>query len=109
MKYRITIQKTFFSGDEIINELNRTESTEIESDTYKQNIDEVIITTENLNYAKLINNQYRIGDVHKSPVKSISFIIDNVEIETFDMLADPYYKLEKFENDEWVIIDKHRC
>jgi hypothetical protein len=26
-----------------------------------------------------------------------------------DILADPYYKLEKFDNGNWIEIDRHKC
>lgn len=110
MKFRLTKQRILFGGNEIITEKNRTQSQEIEADNYKRNFDEVLITTENLEYAqKYLNSDYKVGDTHRSPVKSISFIKDGLEIEEIDILADPYYKLEKFDNGNWIEIDRHKC
>lgn len=109
-KFRITKQTMFFSGDEKITEKNRTQSQEIEADDYKSNFDEVLITNENLEYSqKYLNSKYKVGDIHKSPLKSISFIKNDIEIENFNILADPYYRLEKLDNGRWIEVDKHRC
>jgi hypothetical protein len=111
MKFRLTKQRILFGGDEQITDKNRTHMTEIEADDYKRNFDEVLITSENLEYAqKYLNSDYKVGDTHRSPIKSISFIKDGVEIDDFNILADPYYKLEKLDNNgNWELVDKHNC
>jgi hypothetical protein len=109
-KIKITIQRTLFNQNDIINESNRTYSFEIECDSYKENRDEIEITKENLDYAKkFINENYKLGDIHKSPLKSISFIKNNEIIKNVEVLADPYYKLEEFINGKYIVVDKHNC
>lgn len=109
-KFKITIQRKWFGGDEIINESNRTNSIEIECDSFSENRDEIEITIDNIEYArKHIDSEYKIGDIHISPLVSISFIKGGEEIEKINVLADPYYKLEEFINDQWIMLDKHKC
>lgn len=109
-KFRITEQRIIFGDNEEITEKNRTQTHEIEADDYKRIFDEVLITDENLEYAqKYLNPNYKVGDTHKGPTKSISFIKDSIEVNSFNILADPYYKLEKLDNGNWIEIDKHRC
>lgn len=109
-KFRITEQRILFGDNEQKTEKNRTQTHEIEADDYKRIFDEVLITEENLEYAqKYLNSNYKVGDIHKSPIKSISFIIDGVEVNCFNILGDPYYRLEKLNNGNWIEIDRHRC
>ncbi len=73
-KFRITKQRILFGGDEQITKENRTYTVEIEADVYMKIFDEVSITDDNLEYVqRYLNSNYRVGDTHKSPVKSISF------------------------------------
>jgi hypothetical protein len=109
-KFRITVQRKLFTTNEVIDSSNRTYSIEIECDSYKENIEEVIITQENIEYAKkYLNSDYKVGQVHKSPTKSIIFIESNETKEEIHILGDPYYKLDEFIDSEWKTIDKHRC
>lgn len=109
-KFRITKQKIIFRSNEQITEKNRTITEEIEADGYIRVFDEVLITNDNLEYAqKYLNSDYKIGDIHNGPVKSISFIKDGIEISSFNILADPYYKLEKLDSGNWIEVDKHNC
>lgn len=109
-KFRITKQRGLFGSDEKITDRNRTNTIEINADSYAELYDDVLITDDNLEYAKkYLNAEYKVGDIHKSPIKSISFIKDEYEIENINILADPYYKLEEYINDEWILVSKHKC
>lgn len=109
-KYKIITQRVLFGGNEKITEENRTKHEIIEADSFIQNKDEVVITKDNIDFArKHVNSSYNIGDIHYSPVNSISFLNGDIEIKTIKVLADPYYELFEFINDEWELIDKHKC
>lgn len=109
-KFKLTKQRIIFGGNEKITENNRTKSYEISADEFKKITDKISIIEENLEFAKkYLNKDYKIGDIHESPVKSISFSINDIEIRNINILADPYYKLEEFIDGEWKIIDKHKC
>ncbi len=109
-KFKLTKQRIYFRGDEEITESNRTEFFMIESESFKRNRTEIKLTNDNIEYAKkYLNPDYSIGDVHYSPIMSISFYDGELEKENINIFADPYYKLEEFIKDEWVIVDKHKC
>lgn len=109
-KFKIVTQRVLFGGNEKITEENRTKIEIVEADSFIKNKDEVAITNENIDFArKHINSSYNIGDIHYSPVNSISFFIEGIEIKKIKVLADPYYELYEFINDMWVLVDKHKC
>lgn len=83
-RFRITYQRRLFRDNEQITENNRTQTSELGAKEYK----------------KILNEA--------GSVKSISFLHNNIEIIRFDILGDPYYKLEKYDNGKWIEIDKHK-
>lgn len=103
-------QRVVFGGNEVITSENRVKKIPIECDYFKKNRDEVILTEKNINTAReFFNLNYKVGDIHYSPLKSISFIKGGVVIETHNVLADPYYKLYEVIDGEEILIDKHKC
>lgn len=109
--FKLTKQKIFFNYDTIVDDSNRTHEITIEADYYKSIHDEILITESNIEMTKFINSKhdYKIGDIFTAPTTDISFLIGDVEIRRVNILADPYYKLEEFINEQWNIIDKHKC
>ena len=84
-RFRITYQRTLFRDNEQITENNRTQTSELGAKEYKKILNEAGL------------------------VKSISFLHNNnIEIFRYDILGDPYYKLEKYDNGKWVEIDKYK-
>jgi hypothetical protein len=83
-RFRITYQRTLFRDNEQITENNRTQTSELGAQEYKKILNEAGL------------------------VKSISFLHNNNEIIRYDILGDPYYKLEKYDNGKWIEIDKHK-
>ena len=110
MNFRITKQRILFSEGEIVNETNRTKNSTITADEYRLNYDEIDITEHNLEIAKKINPNYEIGETHRSPLMSVSFLTNSIITETVHVFADPYYKLEvQNEDGSWKEENKHRC
>lgn len=83
-RFRITYQRTLFRDNEQITENNRTQTSELGAKEYKKILNEAGL------------------------VKSISFLHNNIEIIRYNILGDPYYKLEKYDNGKWIEIDKHK-
>lgn len=104
--YRITKQRNWFRSDETITDENRIE--EILCDSFNKVVEEIEITDNNLEIALTINSNYKVGDIHILPLRYISYIKNGIEQE-IDVLGDPYYKLDQFINNEWILIEKHNC
>lgn len=80
------------------------------AESYKFNRDEMVITEFNIHSAnEYLDSSYQIGDIHYSPLKSISFYSSNMETEVVNVFADPYYKLMELVGTDWVLLDRHKC
>lgn len=109
MNYRITKQRSLYAYNEVITQSNITKTIEIEAHYYKPNHDDFIIDEGNIERIRSITNKdFKIGEKYILPLKSLSFFNESdFEIQTINVFADPYYKLEEYINDNWVVIDKH--
>ena len=107
-KFKIEKQQLVYAANE--RNLPQINSLEIECDSCKFVRNETIITSDNIERAReFFGNNYNINDVFVGPLEEVVFIKDDLEINSFNVLADPYYKLYEFINEEWVLIDKHSC
>lgn len=107
-KFKITTSKEI-SRQGSVTYNKQPYSIEIECDKYKENRKEIEITSDNIDSAKELNENYKLGDIHKCPIESISFFQNGVIKNEIDVWGDCYYKLEEFINGEYIMIDKHRC
>lgn len=106
-KFKLIKQVGFYHSSE--KNIPQTEDIIVECDEIKYIRDEIKITEENISKAKIINEEYNVGDTLIGVLGEVSFIKDDLEINNVKVLADPYYKLYEFKNDKWNLIDKHTC
>ena len=112
MKYKIITQRTMYSGNTIVYSLPKKERQIIkiiEADELKFNQEEIEVNSNNIDYFKGLDKNVKIGGVYKLPIDSISFVKNNIELDKVSMLGDPFYELYKEENNNWTLIDKHKC
>ena len=110
-KFKITVQQRWYNTNET--NLPKVVTEEIECDGFDLIKDKHEITEENLNYAKTLNSNYKVGDIHYDPLKEVLFynFIDGekIKIKNVFVFGDSKYKLFESINDEWVQIDNHSC
>ena len=106
-KYRITVQRTFFKADEIVDSSNRTQSFEFD-EIIEKVYEETLITEQNIEIVRKLGLKYNIGDIMRSPLMSIKYKVDN-EIKSVDVWADPYYLLEIDKDGSYQVEEKHSC
>lgn len=82
---------------------------EIEADYYDYYNEAFLITQENVHQAKDIDKKYNVGDFFDAPIKSIRFYIGNELIKEYNILGDPYFKLEEYKEGKWELIAKYNC
>lgn len=103
-------QRVVFGGNEAITTENRVKKITIKCDSFTENRDKIILTEKNIDTAReFFNPNYQIGNIHYSPLKSVSFIKDGIEKENHSVLADPYYKLYEIVDGKEILIKKHKC
>lgn len=112
-KFKIEKQQLCYAHNET--NLPKINAIEVEADDYKLVKDSVLITEINLEIAQTINSNYKVGETHYGPLKCVEFYVKEIDsnepilLKSFNVFADPYYKLFEEINGEWLEIDKHTC
>lgn len=83
-------------------------STLIDCDEYELINRTITIDNEDVvSLFKEMGDKVKIGDRYTSPTSRVKIIKDG-KVEYFNVLGDPYYKIEELVNDKWVMVDGYK-